>query len=75
MSDGSNIEFIGGDLPTDVTFDSYGDIVWDDIGQEEIYEAYDVTTHLGEVPEPGSWSLVAIGMLAGTMLIRKRQFC
>ncbi|GGG82208.1 hypothetical protein [Edaphobacter dinghuensis] len=54
---------------------SYGDTVWDDVFQEEIYEDYDVTTHLGEVPEPGSWTFIVIGMLLTTAVIRKREFC
>lgn len=76
-SDGSTIVYIGGDIPwsRNLSIDSYGDIVWDDIGYEEIFEAYDVTTHLGEVPEPSSWTFIVIGMLIATAVIRKREFC
>lgn len=76
-SSGWASEYIGGHYPSSfhLSINSYGDIVWDDFGFEEIMEAYNVTAHLGEVPEPGSWTLIAIGMLAATLVIPKHRFC
>jgi hypothetical protein len=68
-------DFVAGSLPTNVgrlvaAEDSYGDIVFEDIGAEEVFEAYDVTAH---APEPTTLTLVITGALATAAATRKRR--
>jgi len=49
---------------------SYGDLVFEDVGEEEIIEAYDVTAH---APEPTTLALLSTGALATAAAIRKRR--
>jgi hypothetical protein len=67
---------IGGlSLPTNVGLliareNSFGDIVFEDIGDEEVFEVYDLTTHA--IPEPGTLSLLTTGALGAAGAIRRR---
>jgi hypothetical protein len=73
----TTLDYVGGSLPTNVARlvaaeNSYGDIVFEDIGAEEVYEIYDLTTHAA-VPEPATLSLMAAGVLAAAKTIRRSR--
>ena len=53
---------------------SLGDMVWINGLQENVFEAYDVTTHEAAVltPEPTSFALLATGALALVIAMRRR---
>ena len=50
---------------------SEGDIVWDNLTDQSWYEAFDQTS---QVPEPGSLSLLSIGVITAAGSIRRRLF-
>ena len=68
---------IGGFFPdsfslSPASINSFGDVVFDDIGFEEIIEAYNVTAHAAAVPEPSALLLIATGAMAAAASARRR---